>query len=46
MRLTLEVDEPQGGEVGREGLLSNIYLIKMRDSIEILWVVHIAEVDL
>ena len=27
-------------------LLSNIYPIKTRDSIEVIWVMHIAEVDL
>ena len=33
-------------QLARAGLLSNIYPIKTRDSIEILWAVHIAEVDL
>ena len=27
-------------------LLSNIYPIKMKDSIEVVWAMHIAEVDL
>jgi len=47
-RLTQEVDEPHGRAVqlARAGLLSNIYPIKMRVSIEFLWAMHIEEVDL
>jgi hypothetical protein len=41
--LTLEVDEPHNRA---QGLLSNIYPIKMGDSAEFVRAMHIVEVDL
>ena len=42
-RVTLEIDEPHSCA---QGLLSNIYPIKMKDSIEFVWAMHTVEVDL
>jgi hypothetical protein len=42
-RVTLEIDEPHSRA---QGLLSNIYPIKMKDSIEFVRAMHTVEVDL